>query len=147
MWYEDLESNIVEYALHFIGKPYRWGGKGPIGLDCSGLVCEALKAFGIVKTDLDAQSLFKVFLQVSARVSTPKIGSLLFYGPNEVEIKHVAIALDDAYIVEAGGGGHLIVTLDLAESAGAMVRVRRNDYRMDLIACLVPNYQTLLLRH
>ena len=34
--------NIVDYALKFVGRPYVWGGVGPGGYDCSGLVSYCL---------------------------------------------------------------------------------------------------------
>ena len=37
----------VAYALEQLGKPYIWGGTGPAGFDCSGLVMMAYRAAGI----------------------------------------------------------------------------------------------------
>lgn len=37
----------IKYALAQLGKPYLWGGTGPNGYDCSGLVMEAYLAAGI----------------------------------------------------------------------------------------------------
>lgn len=37
----------VEYALGQVGKPYVWGGAGPHGFDCSGLVMRAWQAGGV----------------------------------------------------------------------------------------------------
>jgi cell wall-associated NlpC family hydrolase len=38
---------VIAYAVAQLGKPYVWGGVGPVGYDCSGLVMMAYEAAGI----------------------------------------------------------------------------------------------------
>jgi hypothetical protein len=46
----------IEAARRFAGAPYLWGGRTPLGVDCSGLVQAALAACGIaVPRDTDQQ--------------------------------------------------------------------------------------------
>ena len=45
---EILRKSIVQTALSYLGTPYRWGGKSPLGIDCSGLVSMAYLLNGIV---------------------------------------------------------------------------------------------------
>lgn len=40
-------AQAIRYARHQLGKPYIWGGTGPVGYDCSGLVEEAYASAGI----------------------------------------------------------------------------------------------------
>jgi cell wall-associated NlpC family hydrolase len=40
-------QQAIAYALAQLGKPYIWGGTGPAGYDCSGLVMMAYRAAGI----------------------------------------------------------------------------------------------------
>jgi cell wall-associated NlpC family hydrolase len=40
-------ATAIAYALAQLGKPYIWGGTGPTGYDCSGLVMMAYQAAGI----------------------------------------------------------------------------------------------------
>ncbi|XRD26436.1 NlpC/P60 family protein [Lysinibacillus fusiformis] len=32
-----FRENVVQTALSYLATPYRWGGKSPLGIDCSGL--------------------------------------------------------------------------------------------------------------
>lgn len=40
------ETDPAAVAEHFLGAPYQWGGREALGLDCSGLVQQALHACG-----------------------------------------------------------------------------------------------------
>ena len=43
-----LAAQIITYALQQTGKPYVWGGTGPGGFDCSGLIYAAYRSVGII---------------------------------------------------------------------------------------------------
>jgi hypothetical protein len=43
----DVVREILQYALAQRGKPYRWGGTGPEGYDCSGIIYMAYRAAGL----------------------------------------------------------------------------------------------------
>jgi cell wall-associated NlpC family hydrolase len=43
---DEHETDHATVALRFLGAPYLWGGRGSIGLDCSGLVQMALARCG-----------------------------------------------------------------------------------------------------
>ncbi|MCD0447918.1 bifunctional lytic transglycosylase/C40 family peptidase [Actinocorallia sp. API 0066] len=44
---DDLVKRIIDFALAQRGKPYIWGGTGPDGFDCSGLLQTAYKQVGL----------------------------------------------------------------------------------------------------
>lgn len=43
-----LRENIINTALSYMGTQYRWGGKSPLGIDCSGLCSMAYMLNGII---------------------------------------------------------------------------------------------------
>ncbi|MFK0192534.1 C40 family peptidase [Kitasatospora sp. NPDC090308] len=90
----------VSYALAQVGKPYVWGGNGPDGFDCSGLVQQAFRRAGISTPRVAADQY---------RAATPigsgqlRRGDLLFWSSNDRAsgIHHVAVYLGDGTYVEA----------------------------------------------
>lgn len=132
---------LSEYALKFVGRPYIWGGDGSGkcggGFDCSGLVLECLWALGVVPSgDKTAQGIHDAIMDKSGHV-VPRMyvaaNDLLFFGKDTKHITHVAVALDNCLMVEAGGGGSKCTSPD--KSTG-MVRVRPISWRKDLVAAL-----------
>jgi peptidoglycan DL-endopeptidase CwlO len=65
------------------GKPYVWGGTGPGGYDCSGLVMTAYRHAGITLPRTTYQMLGSWHL---VRVRVPHKGDLAFYGSGHVEL-------------------------------------------------------------
>lgn len=45
---EELRNALVDAALSYSGSHYRWGGKSPMGIDCSGLCSMAYMLCGIL---------------------------------------------------------------------------------------------------
>jgi cell wall-associated NlpC family hydrolase len=80
-----LRLSVWFWALKQRGKPYVWGGTGPSGYDCSGLVYAAYRARGIAlpRTTyemLDSSRLIRI------RKSQAKRGDLAFFGTGHVEL-------------------------------------------------------------
>ncbi len=94
----------LEFAAAQIGKPYVWGGTGPQGFDCSGLVQQAWAAAGVtlprVAADQSTATVPISFAQLEP-------GDLVFF---EQPVGHVGI-----YV----GGGQMID----APYTGAFVRI------------------------
>jgi cell wall-associated NlpC family hydrolase len=65
------------------GKPYEYGGTGPSGYDCSGLVMEAYRHAGI-KLPRTTSGMLNSRLLVRVRI--PAKGDLAFYGSGHVEL-------------------------------------------------------------
>lgn len=134
---------MSEYAMRFIGRPYIYGGDGSGksygGFDCSGLVMECLWAFGrLPMKDLTAQGIHDALMVKSGR-QVPGMYiddcDILFFGKDDRYITHVAIALNNDLMVEAGGGNSKCRT---PGTSTGMVRVRPISSRKDLVSVLRP---------
>lgn len=127
-------SIMLDYAMRFVGVPYVYGGNNPIsGMDCSGFVCECLKAIGVIEShrDYSARELFKLLKESEKTKSSRQIerGCVLFFGKNSSIISHVAIAINDKIMIESGGGDAGTISKEKAAISNAFVRIRpiRND--------------------
>lgn len=131
--------------LSYLNIPYIYGGKNPLtGEDCSGLVCEFLKALGKIGTneEFNAQQLFNKYVkpmaQTPASLPMPAgepalTGSLVFYGADVSHVDHVAMLIDNEFIIEAGHGTADTLTKDIASQRGAFTRIRPYKYRADFL--------------
>ena len=113
-------------AQAFLGAPYLWGGRESIGLDCSGLVQQALYACGrAAPRDSDQQAAL-------GRPVDPAQG--LMRGDLVVWRGHVAMMLDTATLIHANAF-HMAVTAEplaeatsrIAEGGGEPTGFRRLD--------------------
>lgn len=94
---EQLRQSIVVEALGQIGRPYRFGGAGPEGYDCSGLVYYVFGQVGI-KLPRSASEQHAAGRPIELAEAEP--GDLLFYRIRG-GVDHVAIYLGDGRAVHA----------------------------------------------
>lgn len=133
-------QTLINYAMSWLGTPYKWGGSGRDGIDCSGLVQEILKTCnGCTPTDRTASQIHEYFVAEGRYIPTPKAGALVFYGREK--ISHVAFSIDNWRIIEAAGGDRNTNTREDAVHRNAWVRIRPYDYRSDLLGIIMPNYK------
>lgn len=131
-----------DYALALChGIPYKWGGSNSLtGFDCSGLVQEILSSIGQDPPgDQTAQGLYDYFFK-NGFVNVLGLGALAFYGKDIKSITHVVFMLDDFSAIGANGGGSQIKTFEDAEKMNAFIKIRPINYRKDLVAVVMPNY-------
>ena len=98
----------IGYALAQVGKPYVWGGTGPYGYDCSGLVMAAYAAAGVALPRTTYQ-------QVDAGARIPdaaylKPGDLIFTvggepGASVSHPGHVGLFIGDNMVIDAPSQG------------------------------------------
>jgi len=127
---EFRRQKAVDYIKRFIGKPYIYGGQGPDGFCCSGLVVATLRATGKLKTkeDLSSAGLYNRFREGREQM-VPYGGCLVFWFNRKGNVEHVAMLVDNLSIVEAGAGDSKTLTAKDAARDDAMVRMRELDYR------------------
>lgn len=116
----ELRMGVVRSALAYLGAPYRWGGKAPGGIDCSGLAFMCWMENGIL-IYRDAQ----ILPQYPVRKIEPaniREGDLIFF-PG-----HVAVYLGNGKYIHATAYAKTPwVTVNSLNPADA-------DYREDLAA-------------
>lgn len=90
----------VDYALAQVGKPYVWGGNGPGGFDCSGLVQQAYLTAGLQLPRV-ADDQYAATIVINP--GDLRRGDLIFWSSSgrASGIHHVAIYLGDGSYVEA----------------------------------------------
>jgi cell wall-associated NlpC family hydrolase len=134
---------ITQYAMRFVGVPYKWGGSHPLeGFDCSGFVQYVLKFAGIDPPgDQSAQGLYDYFIK-TGRVGIKGPGALAFFGKAANRISHVGFCVDGLRMIHCASGDSTTVSLERAKAQGACVRGDLIAYRNDpFIAVVMPDYQ------
>jgi len=105
------EKDYVAVAERFVGAPYQWGGRESLGLDCSGLVQQALYACNrACPRDTDLQQGF--FAEVAE--ADRRRGDLVFWKG------HVAILLDADTILHANAH-HMATAVEPLSEAVARI--------------------------
>jgi cell wall-associated NlpC family hydrolase len=131
-------STLGLFAMQFAGAPYEWAGNGPFSFDCSGFVQKVLREFDSSmydERDRTAQGIFEYFRDLGHSSGLGR-DSLLFFGQSQNNITHVAIALSDTLMIEAGGGDSTCRTKEDATQCDGRVRVSWISSRRDLVAAV-----------
>ena len=116
-------ATALAFATAQLGVPYVWGGTGPNGYDCSGLVQAAYRSAGVALPRV-AQDQFDAGPAVPD--GTPvEPGDLVFFGSSAETVEHVGL-----YV----GGGEMID----APYTGTVVRFDRAD-QSDLVGATRPD--------
>lgn len=105
------KENLREFVLPFLNTPYLWGGKNPMGIDCSGFTQLIYSCFS---KDLPRDAYQQAELgETVPSIFAAKEGDLCFFGEKE-KITHVGIFLEKQYIIHASGR----VRIDLVDNNG-----------------------------
>ena len=98
-----LGQEIADYAVQFVGNPYKWGGTSLTnGADCSGFVYAVYKQFGYTLPRVSRdQSKSAGVAEVTPNLSNLQPGDLIFYGDSSGLVDHVAMYIGNGKVVHA----------------------------------------------
>ncbi|HUY65955.1 MAG TPA: C40 family peptidase [Acidimicrobiales bacterium] len=98
-------DKAVLFAFEQLGKPYIWGGNGPVGYDCSGLVLASWShadGIGFARVANDQYHTAGTVVPMSDL----QTGDLVFWGHSQTDwtsVYHTALSVGGGRIVEATG--------------------------------------------
>jgi len=96
---QSRRSQLVNYALQFVGNRYVWGGTSLTnGVDCSGFTMRVMEKFGV---SLPHYSGSQAQMGKKVTYATMKPGDLIFYAGSNGKVNHVAIYIGNGRIVHA----------------------------------------------
>ena len=98
---EKEKINLLKTASLYLNTPYLWGGKTPIGIDCSGLTQMIYRINGY-KIPRDASQQANLGETLSF-IDESEPGDLAFFDDEEGKINHVGILLENHFILHAHG--------------------------------------------
>ena len=103
-------ESVIKTANSYLNTPYLWGGKNPLGLDCSGFSQIVYHLNGhTVQRDASLQAKQG---ELVAFLSEAKPGDLAFFDNKEGNITHVGILLENEKIIHAAHGKVRIDKID-----------------------------------
>ena len=93
----DIQMEVCEYALQFVGNPYVWGGTSLTkGADCSGFTLSVYRNYGV---SLPHSSKAQANCGERIDLSELQPGDLVFYGGKNIH--HVAMYIGNGQVVHA----------------------------------------------
>lgn len=98
---DDFRHKIAHDAMLFLNTPYLWGGRSPLGIDCSGFVQMAYKLQNIqlfrdAKDQATQGELISLLYEASP-------ADLVFFDDEEGNINHVGLLVNRSLVVHCSG--------------------------------------------
>ncbi|ANY10135.1 C40 family peptidase [Pseudonocardia sp. HH130630-07] len=121
---DPAQRAAVSYALAQIGKPYVWGGKGPDGFDCSGLMLASWAAAGV---PIPAGTVSQKNAGTPATVASIAPGDLVFTPGSlgsPTNPRHVGMYVGGGLVVNAYDSATGVVLQPLSDWEGEVTGVR-----------------------
>ena len=98
---KNRKSDVVNTAYMYLHAPYLWGGRSPMGIDCSGFTQMAYRLNGKC-IPRDASQQIKLGTTLSF-IEEAEPGDLAFFDDAEGNIIHVGMILENNHILHASG--------------------------------------------
>lgn len=103
----------IKSGSGWIGTPYKWGGTTAEGVDCSGLMRHSFGSIGVVlPRDADQQAQVGRLTATRWHRDGMRRGDLMFFLNSRGRINHTAVYLGNNKLLESGGPGVRILSLD-----------------------------------
>jgi cell wall-associated NlpC family hydrolase len=121
---DPAQRAAVSYALAQLGKPYAWGGKGPDGFDCSGLMLAAWAAAGV---PIPAGTVNQRSAGSPATLATIAPGDLVFAAGSlgsPSNPRHVGMYVGHGLVVDSRDSATGVVVAPLSDWADRVVSIR-----------------------
>lgn len=128
----DPRNKIITAALNYFNAPYQWGGRTPLGIDCSGLTQIAYKISGIrIPRDASQQATLGEHFSF---IEEALPGDLAFFDNDNGDIVHVGIIWDKNKIIHSSGK----VRIDNLDHAGIYnIETKRYTHQLRLLKRIV----------
>lgn len=100
---DDLHANesLYELGLKYLNTPYLWGGRSPMGIDCSGFIQNIFKACNI-SLPRDAYQQYEIGDKVDS-LNRAQENDLAYFSNKEGKIIHVGILKSPNVILHSSG--------------------------------------------
>lgn len=129
---ETARAIVIKNALLLLNSPYLWGGRSPLGIDCSGFT-QLVYRLAKVKLLRDA-SQQATQGEVLSFIEEAENGDLAFFDNNEGKIIHVGIIINDNYIIHAHGK----VRIDMLDQSGIFnVESKTHTHKLRMIKKII----------
>lgn len=123
---------IVKNALLLLNSPYLWGGRSPMGIDCSGFTQLTYRLAG--HNLLRDASMQATQGEVLSFIEEAENGDLAFFDNNEGKIIHVGIIINDNYIIHAHGK----VRIDMLDQSGIFnLETKKHTHKLRVIKKII----------
>ncbi|MDA3815919.1 MAG: C40 family peptidase [Prolixibacteraceae bacterium] len=129
---KDARTRIINTALSYFNSPYLWGGRTPLGIDCSGLSQIVYKIGGVnIPRDSSQQALLG---ENFSFVEEALPGDLAFFDNEEGDITHVGIIWEKNKIIHSSGK----VRIDNLDHAGIFnIETQRYTHQLRLMKRII----------
>jgi cell wall-associated NlpC family hydrolase len=126
------KSKLLKTASLYLNAPYLWGGKTPMGIDCSGLTQMTYRINGLsIPRDASLQAQLGETLSF---IDESEAGDLAFFDDAEGKIIHVGLLLENHYILHAHGK----VRIDRIDQTGIYnTKTQQHSHKLRIIKKLV----------